>query len=110
MLPDECDIVDIFAAVLKGIGNGEEDEDDEADQWQRWPKLRTIAVSASGNWDAPAALGNIGILLEACRQPISKLMLPKSLTSQAGIEAVAELRNFVELEDFSVDWATPFLN
>ncbi|KZP12744.1 hypothetical protein FIBSPDRAFT_870007 [Athelia psychrophila] len=40
--------------------------------------------------------------------PLCRLKLPESLFVQAGAKAMRYLRKIVEVEDFSLDWPTPF--
>lgn len=74
-------------------------------------RLRTLALSPS--YDRPPNIAKLAseiAMLKREGNPISKLMLPEIWVAQAGadLEALAELRKSVEIEDFRVDWPTPF--
>ncbi|KZP04693.1 hypothetical protein FIBSPDRAFT_385965 [Athelia psychrophila] len=66
-----------------------------------WPKLHSIAMLTE-RLDAPRLKSTI-LKLQAAGHPIRKLMLPQEMHP-----AMVEMRGTVELEDFDVDWPTPF--
>ena len=75
-----------------------------------WPKLQTIAVSGPGAApDIPCLeLDSLVFELQQAGIPIQKLMLPQSEIARAGGEMMGRVRNLVEVEDFRLDWPTPF--
>ncbi|KZP12743.1 hypothetical protein FIBSPDRAFT_1049907 [Athelia psychrophila] len=74
----------------------------------RWPKLHTVAVSGSRTpLDAAALHYKIYVMRDA-GHPLRQLKLPKSLFVRAGAKAMGYLRTIVDVEDFSLDWPTPF--
>ncbi|KZP27864.1 hypothetical protein FIBSPDRAFT_853044 [Athelia psychrophila] len=46
--------------------------------------------------------------LKGVEHPLRELMLSKAIISQAGREAVGQLRQLVDIKEFHVDWPTPF--
>ncbi|KZP12706.1 hypothetical protein FIBSPDRAFT_152179 [Athelia psychrophila] len=74
----------------------------------RWPKLHTVAVSGSG---IPLDVGALHYKISMMRDaghPLRSLKLRKSLLIEAGAKAMGHLRQIVDVEDFSLDWPTPF--
>ncbi|KZP21136.1 hypothetical protein FIBSPDRAFT_1044310 [Athelia psychrophila] len=74
----------------------------------RWPKLHTVAVSGSGTPLDAGALHYKIYLMRDAGHPLRKLKLPKSLLVEADAKAMGYLRTTVAVEDFSLDWPTPF--
>ena len=75
-----------------------------------WTDLHTIAVSGpDAALDIPGpALDSQVAELYAAGIPIRTLMLPPALVAHVGGHAMESLRKLVEVEDFSLDWPTPF--
>ncbi|KZP28829.1 hypothetical protein FIBSPDRAFT_927262 [Athelia psychrophila] len=68
-----------------------------------WPELHSIALSTPReHLDVPRLKSTI-LKLQAAGHPIRKLVLPQEVHP-----AMAEMGGTVELEDFYVDWPTPF--
>ncbi|KZP28537.1 hypothetical protein FIBSPDRAFT_852687, partial [Athelia psychrophila] len=75
-----------------------------------WPKLHTLAVEGSdnrGRLQVTAVHHEISALQEA-GHPIRKIKVPKAALGQVDAEAAADLREIVEVEEFWLDWPTPF--
>ncbi|KZP32369.1 hypothetical protein FIBSPDRAFT_516704 [Athelia psychrophila] len=75
-----------------------------------WPKLHTIAMTA---YNDRHRLNVVDLHLEVSRLQraghlIRKLELPHDMCLRASAQAMARLREVVEVEDFSMDWPTPF--
>ncbi|KZP21132.1 hypothetical protein FIBSPDRAFT_931776 [Athelia psychrophila] len=84
------------------------DAGSSGDNSLRWPKLHTVAVSGSRTpLDAAALHYKIYVMRDA-GHPLRKLKLPESLLALAGTKAMGYLRTIVDVEDFSIDWPTPF--
>ncbi|KZP12746.1 hypothetical protein FIBSPDRAFT_961191 [Athelia psychrophila] len=93
-----CDIDHILATIDTGSSGDS----------LRWPKLHTVAVSATGTpLDVIALHHKINMMRDA-GHPLRTLKLPRSLFIQARTKAMGYLRKIVEVEDFSLDWPTPF--
>ncbi|KZP08944.1 hypothetical protein FIBSPDRAFT_938733 [Athelia psychrophila] len=93
--------------VITHIGDDENDGGDVTSR-QRWPKLHTIAVTAS---DTPLDVMTLHDKISRLQEgghPIRKLKLPNHLCQMAGAESMAHLRELIEVDDFSMDWPTPF--
>lgn len=75
---------------------------------RHWPKLHTIAVSGPGTPLDVACLHYKIYMMRDAGHPLRKLKLPKSLVAQASAKAVEYLQTIVDVEDFSLDWPTPF--
>lgn len=76
----------------------------------RWPKLHTVALD-----EFNTSLGYKGLhdkiqVLQEARHPIRKLMLPKRVLGKPKDEEIMALEKIVELEDFSLDWPSPFVD
>ncbi|KZP30244.1 hypothetical protein FIBSPDRAFT_982105 [Athelia psychrophila] len=100
-----------IADVLAALGP---DPHEDGDTGHRipCPQLHTVAVSTAYKpLDVLAVTAQISTLREN-GIPIRKLLLPESSLTQSsdGSEAIAEFRTFVEIEDFQIDWPTPFAN
>ncbi|KZP28833.1 hypothetical protein FIBSPDRAFT_927266 [Athelia psychrophila] len=90
--------------ILGGFIGGEGDTIQNSAQSERlWPKLHSIAMSTSKEHLDVTSLNNTILKLQAAGHPIRKLMLPQEVHP-----AMVEMRGSVELEDFYVDWPTPF--
>ncbi|KAF7976437.1 hypothetical protein HWV62_6867 [Athelia sp. TMB] len=77
----------------------------------RWPKLQTIAVSTINEIPNHAILGSLDSQVAALQEAgisIRKLMLPPALVARASVDMMANLRKLVRVEEFSLDWPTPF--
>ncbi|KZP21133.1 hypothetical protein FIBSPDRAFT_891303 [Athelia psychrophila] len=74
----------------------------------RWPKLHTVAVAGSRTPLDAAALHHKIYVMRGAGHPLRQLKLHKSLLAQAGTKAMGYLRTIVDVEDFSLDWPTPF--
>ncbi|KZP13709.1 hypothetical protein FIBSPDRAFT_123837 [Athelia psychrophila] len=112
--PTTSDIYHVITHIATRPGYREdEEENDEGDgntttSHKRWPKLHTIAVTASNTpLDAVALYDEISHL-QGAGHPIRKLKLPNHLCQMAEAEAMARLRDIIEVDDFSLDWPTPF--
>ncbi|KZP25994.1 hypothetical protein FIBSPDRAFT_887668 [Athelia psychrophila] len=100
-------IVEVLAALRPGLH-----EDEDTGHRIPCPQLHTVAVSAAYRpLDVLALKAQISTLRDN-GIPIRKVMLPESSLTQPedDLEAIAELRKFVEIEDFQIDWPTPFAN
>ncbi|KZP21135.1 hypothetical protein FIBSPDRAFT_1044309 [Athelia psychrophila] len=93
-----CDIDRILATIDTGSSGDS----------LRWPKLHTVAVSAPGMPLDVGALHHKISMMRDAGHPLRKLKLPKSLFVQTGAKAIGHLRQIVDVEDFSLDWPTPF--
>ncbi|KZP04694.1 hypothetical protein FIBSPDRAFT_940854 [Athelia psychrophila] len=96
---------DVFKAILCG------DSEDSADGGRvvvQWPKLQTIAVSACiEDFDA-SKLQNLILRSQRAGRPIRKLLLPQTVIAGEGADALVELGKLVEMDEFNIDWPTPF--
>ncbi|KZP27603.1 hypothetical protein FIBSPDRAFT_948519 [Athelia psychrophila] len=101
-------ILKMHAGILQGPDAGKETEGGDSNGGRRWGNLQSIAVSTSQPAFNPSRLQEMILKLQGAGHPIRKLMLPKPSIAQMGAEDTAKLRSIVELEDFSVDWPTPF--
>ncbi|KZP08937.1 hypothetical protein FIBSPDRAFT_900901 [Athelia psychrophila] len=108
--PATSDIHHIITQAVPCPGCRERNEDDEGDATSRqcWPKLHTIAATASDTPLDVVALHDEISHLQGAGHPIRKLKLPRHLCQMAGAEAMAYLRTIVEVDDFGMDWPTPF--
>lgn len=98
----KLDIVDILYTICFGT-----DEDPAGTGWERQPKLRVLAVLATHVLSDTAEVVSLcGTLSEKCG--LQKLMLPKCVFTQMGADAMGKLRELVEVEDYWLDWPTPF--
>ncbi|KZP15844.1 hypothetical protein FIBSPDRAFT_866742 [Athelia psychrophila] len=79
-----------------------------SDDWEQWPSLQVFAVAGFESASDLMGLPNIISKVKRGGHPIRKLMLPKKILDQAGVDDVVELRKLVEVEDFSIDWPNPF--
>ncbi|KAF7986269.1 hypothetical protein HWV62_35188 [Athelia sp. TMB] len=79
----------------------------EVDEWNRWPNLEVIATSATDTPLHPGICLKLSVV-KSCR-PLRKLMLPDTLCAQAGADIMAQLREYIQVESFSLDWPMPFL-
>lgn len=72
------------------------------------PQLHTLAVSISP-LEVNTLVSKI-LVLQEFGLPVGKLMLPKLLLAQTGArtQAMEKMGGFMEIEDFRVDWQTPF--
>lgn len=75
-----------------------------------WPKLQTVAFSAFiPSWRDKGLHDAIRVLQEA-GHPICKLMLPKRTLAKVKVEEITALEKVVEIEDYSLDWPSPFVD
>ena len=72
----------------------------------RWPKLEVIALSATDTPLDPLLHSMVSMVQTG--GSLRKLMLPDTLCARADASAMAELRKLVQVEDYSLDWPTPF--
>ncbi|KZP32344.1 hypothetical protein FIBSPDRAFT_848762 [Athelia psychrophila] len=95
----------------------DEEEENEGDgniaapiRHKGWPKLHTIAMTATNDKQPlnVVELHDVISHLKGAGHPIRKLKLPHDLCLRAGAQAMARLREVVEVEDFNMDWPTPF--
>ncbi|KAF7970154.1 hypothetical protein HWV62_24852 [Athelia sp. TMB] len=75
-------------------------------EWDRWPKLEVIAVSATDTPLDPLLYTTVSIATFVTS--LRKLMLPHALCAQVGADVMAKLREEVQVEDYILDWPTPF--
>lgn len=96
--------------VLAALGLGPQEGGDTGHRIP-CPQVHTVAVST---YHIPLDIVTLTAQLSTLREngiPIRKLMLPQILLTQLDdLEAIANLRKFVEIEDFKIDWSTPFDN
>lgn len=89
-------------AILYGPGNGEIAQTN-AYSGPLSPNLQRVAFShIKGQLDIPRLQSTL-LKLKAAGHPIRKLLLP-----QMAHPSVVEVEGIVELEEFYVDWSTPF--
>ncbi|KZP30274.1 hypothetical protein FIBSPDRAFT_884196 [Athelia psychrophila] len=98
------DTYDILAAML-AVNLGRYHPGDGSGPRIWWPELQTLAVSAPL---APRMLQNMTVIWQNLHRQTPKLMLPTHLCAQAGTEAMEELEKVAKVEDFTLDWPTPF--
>ncbi|KAF7986261.1 hypothetical protein HWV62_35172 [Athelia sp. TMB] len=77
------------------------------DGWERWFNLEVIAVSATDTPLDHALYDMVSTVKTAL--PLRKLLLPGVLCAQADADLMARLRALVQVEDYRLDWPTPFL-
>lgn len=102
---ESCGVADVLEAIacLAGISeNG-----DEGQALVQWPRLQSIAMSIKESFSVTALEGKLRRFQDH-RHPLRDLMLPRELLSEMGTEAIASLRQFVDIKEFIVDWPTPF--
>lgn len=84
---------------------------------QQWPKLHTVAVGTAEKtlpyellYDTTqlAALHREIFISQQAGHPIQKLKLPETVLDQMDAVGAAALREIVKVENFSLDWPTPF--
>ncbi|KAF7986268.1 hypothetical protein HWV62_35186 [Athelia sp. TMB] len=105
-----CDIDYVLTPMCFGTQKYEYPDDSgppELDvEWDRWPKLEVIAISAT---DTPLDLSlHSMVAMAQYGSPLRKLMLPDALCAKAGADVMAKIREDVQVEDYSLDWPTPF--
>ncbi|KZP30080.1 hypothetical protein FIBSPDRAFT_143180 [Athelia psychrophila] len=98
--------------VLSALGPGTH-EDENTSHRTPCPRLHTVALSDMSPVDRQLDVVALTSKISALQHdgiPIHKRMLPRSVFSQPGLdlEAIAELRKLVEIEDFQIDRPTPF--
>ncbi|KZP26789.1 hypothetical protein FIBSPDRAFT_886995 [Athelia psychrophila] len=73
-----------------------------------WPKLQTIATSAFEQIGDNCELLGIVREQQEAGHPIRRLMLPETWLSEADAKDAVDLKKIVVVEDYYVDWPTPF--
>ncbi|KZP03008.1 hypothetical protein FIBSPDRAFT_941719 [Athelia psychrophila] len=73
-----------------------------------WPKLESIAVFGMCSHVADLALRDAVVNLQQAGRPLRMLILPQDYISETNAEALAQLREVVEIEPINDDWPTPF--
>lgn len=104
------DIDHLLTHMRAGAQCDDENDASVSDDWNIWPALQVIAVSASHGSSNPTEFiwPNMLSKLKSGDHPLRKLLLPKAELDQAEVDALVELRKLVEVEDFSVNWPNPF--
>lgn len=97
----------VVAAVARGGNGGNGGSGRGPNINQTWPSLKCIAISTEQAFDA-AALEGVLRRVQELGHPLHKLMLPQTVSPPDGSGAMAKLRTLVDMEDFRVDWPTPF--
>ncbi|KZP26798.1 hypothetical protein FIBSPDRAFT_928466 [Athelia psychrophila] len=103
--------IDIFALVFPGIERlsvGIMARRDLRIMLDAWPKLQTIATSDVEEEFDFYDWRSIISKLQNAGHPIRMFMLPETLISEADAGDLVELRKLVAMEDYYVDWPTPF--
>lgn len=111
-----CDILELISHIIVTVGH---DEHHTADHYglRHWPKLHTIAVGIAKKgvpfrslYDASelVALHREIAIMQQAGHPIRKLAIPETALLRADAEAANALRGVIEVEDFVLDWPTPF--
>ncbi|KZP26790.1 hypothetical protein FIBSPDRAFT_886997 [Athelia psychrophila] len=72
------------------------------------PTLQTIATSKFEQTDDTYNLHSVVRGFQEAGHPIRRLMLPETWFSEADAEDVVELREIIVMEEYYVDWPTPF--
>ncbi|KZP26786.1 hypothetical protein FIBSPDRAFT_1040538 [Athelia psychrophila] len=72
------------------------------------PTLQTFATSKLTRTEVTYNLHNVVRGSQEAGHPIRRLMLPKTWFSETNAEDVVELRKIIVMEEYYVDWPTPF--
>lgn len=106
-LQNEKDMVgQVFKAIICG------DIDDSRNGGRvvaQWPKLHTIAVAACKEDFNASKLQDSILHSQHAGRPIHKLLIPQSnIAGEFGADVLKELEKIAEIDEFYVDWPTPF--
>ncbi|KZP28477.1 hypothetical protein FIBSPDRAFT_995297 [Athelia psychrophila] len=103
-----CDVIDIMTPICFGTQFDAGTESSPINDWERWPKLQVLAVSCTDVAMDIEGLYSMISMLKDMVHGIRKLLLPKYVCERANKDAMRKLRELVEVEDYSLDWPTPF--
>ncbi|KAF7976436.1 hypothetical protein HWV62_6865 [Athelia sp. TMB] len=75
-----------------------------------WPKLRSIGASGRDAADhiQDSQLDSQIVALQEAGIQLKTLLLPPAFVAQVGEEMMARVGELIEVEDFRLDWPTPF--
>ncbi|KZP34749.1 hypothetical protein FIBSPDRAFT_924171 [Athelia psychrophila] len=90
----------ILGAIIRGDGASAANN---APSGILWPKLQSIALSTIADHSDVPGLKSTILQLQAAGHPLRKLLLPGK-----GYDPMAEVGEIIEIEEYYVDWPTPF--
>ncbi|KZP28505.1 hypothetical protein FIBSPDRAFT_927616 [Athelia psychrophila] len=104
---DYCCGLDTILRVVLGQSRDQDQEDGESNG-PPWSNLQTIAVAASFTFLNTALLSLVS-RLKHTNHPLCRLLISNTAFDDDADEGIMEqLRELVEIEDFTEDWPTPF--